>query len=108
MTACYGEENEKECYDSAVEALIDEVLPSSSIQSDTMIELANTVKYQGECMKKLSDKVENLCCDVSKYTINELKDRSITFNSIFRLIFEKALIPILFAALTYFIMKTFN
>jgi hypothetical protein len=38
MTACYGEENEKECYGLAVEALIDEVLPSSSIQSDTMIE----------------------------------------------------------------------
>jgi len=74
-------------------------------QSDLLIKITETVGQQGEVLKKLTDKYENLDNKIVQKDFDELKENSITFNSIFRVILDKALPPILVAGLTYLVLE---
>ena len=83
----------------------DEILKQ---QSELLIRLTDSVEQQSNMLSKLSAKQDELDNKFVQKSIDELKENSITFNSLIRMAIDKALPPIIVAGLTYFVLQIVN
>ncbi|MGE5438055.1 MAG: hypothetical protein ACM3O3_12650 [Syntrophothermus sp.] len=83
----------------------DEILKQ---QSELLIKLTDSVNQQSNMLSKLSAKQDELDNKFVQKSIDELKENSITFNSLIRMAIDKALPPIIVAGLTYFVLQIVN
>jgi len=74
-------------------------------QSEAMIKISDTVTHQSQILKRLNQKFDELDLRVQNQKLEDLKDGSVSLNSILKSIIDKALPPILVAGLTYLIIE---
>jgi len=77
-------------------------------QSDILIKISQTVEQQGELLVKLTEKYDILDNKIIKTEYDTLKENSVSFSTIFKIIIDKALPPIVIAGLMYFILEVTN
>jgi uncharacterized membrane-anchored protein YhcB (DUF1043 family) len=77
-------------------------------QSEVLIKITESVAQQAEVLKKLTEKYDELDDKFVQKSIDELKDSSITFNSLIRMGLDKALPPVIIGGLTYLILQLVN
>jgi hypothetical protein len=74
-------------------------------QTELLIKLSDSMEQHTTMIDKLSNRYDSLDNKFVERTITDLKENSISFNSIIRKALELALPPLLIAGLTYFVIQ---
>lgn len=77
-------------------------------QSQVLVKLTANVSQQTELVQKLNDKIDNLDNKIIQQNISDLKNNSLSFQDIFKMVIEKAMPPIIIAGLTYLVLQITN
>jgi CII-binding regulator of phage lambda lysogenization HflD len=77
-------------------------------QSQVLTKLTENVSQQTELVQKLNDKIDNLDNKIIQQSISDLKNNSMSFQEIFKMVIEKAMPPIIIAGLTYLVLQITN
>lgn len=77
-------------------------------QSLLIVKLTESNNQQSEVLKTLINKYDSLDDRIEQKNLENLKDGSISFNNIFRMIIDKALPPIILGGIIYLVLEIVN